>query len=132
MKLYELITILKPDLTEDEIKSFLDAISYFIQQNQGVFIDSQKPIKKPLFFENNKINQGFLMSIKFQLLPEKIETLKTFLKTKKELLRFMVLSTKEIKNKEQRKRSVDFINKKTQKEKVNLSEIEKKLEEILK
>jgi small subunit ribosomal protein S6 len=132
MNLYELILILKPDLTEEKIKSLQDTITSFIQQNQGVFVSLQKPIKKPLFFEDRRKDQGFLSSIVFRMLPEKIEQLKSFLKEKEEILRFMVVKNKETKEIKPKRVPQEPVTQKTPKQKVNLEEIEKKLEEILK
>jgi small subunit ribosomal protein S6 len=132
MNLYELILILKPDLTEEKIKSLQETIISFIQQNQGVFISLQKPVKKPLFFEDRKEDQGFLSSLAFRVSPEKIEQLKNFLKEKQEILRFMIIKNKETKEIKPKRRPQESVTQKTPKQKVNLEEIEKKLEEILK
>jgi len=122
MKHYELIYLISPDLSETEINVLENKIISFIQEEGGVLIETVKPVKK---------NEGNLLAdLIFQITPEKLEILGKKIKSENQILRHLILTRK-------KPRAVSEILTRPRKEiikpktKVELKEIEKKLEEIL-
>lgn len=129
MKLYELTYLISPELSEEELKVLQEKINSFIQEEGGILNKIDFSSKKILLsYPIRKKRESFLASLNFCLEPEKIENLEKKLKAEKSLLRYLIL-TKKI----QKKVSVSIPKKLTKgrKPKVELKELEKKLDEIL-
>lgn len=118
MKLYELTYIITPGLSEEEQKKLAEKVASFLQNSPT---------------EQN--SSGFLNSLTFNSDPEKIKELDASLKetsqikkyiiVKKEFSRVRIRAPRKLENKEKEEKTTD-------KPKVELKEIEKKLDEILK
>lgn len=154
MRHYELTYLISANLSEEETKSLLIKITSLIQKEEGVldnfsFDDSTKGvIRKKLAHPIKKQSQGYLINLKFSLNPEKLSGLEKKIKLENKIIRFMILivpPTKKVSLKEKRKFKTVPVLKEipahfkkpggavTEKEKkVELKEIDKKLEEILK
>lgn len=121
MKYYELIYLASSDLSEK--------INGFIQEEAGTIEKTTKPLKR---------EKEFLASLNFYLIPEKLENLKKKLDSEKQILRYMILAKKPLK----KTRFKEVLTKKTkfqeaadqhpEAKKVELEEIDKKIDEILK
>ena len=139
MRLYELTYFLSSNLTESESTSFSEKISSFVQENEGL-LDKNFSIKEDLGKRKlgspiKKEGQAYLGVLNFYFNPEKVEMLKTKLNSENQILRYIILAKKELK-KIKAYRSLPQVPKIEKKvrpfsEKVDLKEIEKKLEEIL-
>jgi small subunit ribosomal protein S6 len=145
MKLYELAYLISPELSEEELKSLREKISSLVQKEGGVLNEINFPNKKSLFFPIKKQKEAFLIDLTFYLEAEKLGNLEKELKSEKKILRYLIL-TKKIPS---AARSRPFIrrggiladkkvsevktkpSKKLAEPKVELKDIEKKLEEIL-
>jgi len=137
MKLYELTYLISPDLSEEEIRVLQEKINSLIQEEGRVLPDSTSNgglVRKTLAHPIKKNRSAFLSTLSFQLNPEELESLEKKLKAESKILRYLILTKpvpkvmvgKEIPTKLPRK-----IIKPKPKVKVELKEIEKKLEEIL-
>jgi len=128
MKQYELIYLISSNLPEEGLKSLQEKINSLIQEEGGFISDVNLTIKRKLFSPIKKNKEVLAVNLDFNFPPEKLEDLEKKLKLEKEILRYLIL-TKQIK-----KRMITplkarkFIKPKA---KVELKEIEKKLEEIL-
>jgi len=133
MKLYELTYLISPELSESELKSLNEKINSLIyQKGAGVLNEVKLPIKKRLGQLIKKQREAFLINLSFYLEPDKLGNLEQQLKSEKKILRYLILARPKIKIAKVRKRPTKVIPKIPVKEKkVELKEIEKKLEEIL-
>jgi small subunit ribosomal protein S6 len=137
MKNYELTYLIKSDLTEEEVKEFQEKIISLIQEKGGVLGKINSPLKKKLAYPIKKEGQAYLATLNFQLNPEELAGLEKKIKLKNQILRYLILTKKEakiipeaIKIPPIAKKRKEVIPEKEKK--VELEEIEKKLEEILK
>jgi len=132
MKLYELTYLISPELPEEELKSLQERINSLIQKEKGVLSGVKIPIKKKLAYPIKKQREAFLTDLSFYLEPDKLGSLEKELKSEKKILRYLILARPKSKIVKVRKRPTKVISKIPAKEKkVELKEIEKKLEEIL-
>lgn len=121
MKYYELTYLISPDLSEKEVFSFQEKIISLIQELGGELLGEVKtPMRKKM---------AYLATLNLHLSPKKLESLEKKLKSESQVLRYMILTKKVPK----RVPEVAIKPKKIikPKPKVELKEIEKKLEEIL-
>jgi len=144
MRHYELTLILSPDLSENEGGTFHNKIQSIIQEEDGIITETRNPIKKNLGhpIKNNK--EVFLTAIIFNLAAEKLGNLEKKLKAENQILRYLILNKPETKVSFAESKKMSFSSKilppkthaekeivKPKEKKVELKEIEKKLEEIL-
>ena len=131
MKPYELTYLISTENTEQEAKETQANIISLIQKEEGVLVEEKPFLIKQLAYPIKKLNQAFLATILFQLLPEKIEHLEKLLKSEKAILRYLIL----IKMPAKKMRPARIFKKpsiiKKKEGKVDLDKIGKKLEEIL-
>jgi len=143
MKTYELTYLISPELSLEEAQGLISKIEPILQKEEGVLIENkvQKTIR--LGYEIKNRRQAHLAVLVFQINPEKIRSLQKNLKEIPEILRFLISIVKPVKVKKEVPKKQ--IQKETSKEtpevtrkrpalkekKVELTEIEKKLEEIL-
>lgn len=154
MKHYELTYLINPELTQEQTANVEEIVKKHIQAKKGCLDKTfKKPIKKSLGYSIKKKKTATMSVLNFSLPSAEIEKLRQKLYLEKEILRFMLITKKLVKPKEKSKKRKDslirkskpiFISKKsaslkkeketqTKKEKkVDLKEIDKKLEEVLK
>jgi len=134
MKLYELTYLIAPELSEEEARDFSQKINSLIQNQGGILEKTEKPEKRSLGYPFKKgvkfIETAFVCSLNFYLKAQKLIILEQILQKEENILRFSFFK-KRIKKtpaKNQRRKKVH----KSKKKKVELKEIEEKIEEILK
>jgi len=130
MKYYELTYLISPDSLEEEVKDFQEKINSLIQTEEGILEQGVKPAKKKLGYQIKKKSEAFLGIQDFRLNPEKLGALEKKLKKEKKLLRYMILA-KKLPRVISKIPTKPVLPKAKKEEKVELKEIEKKLEEIL-
>lgn len=108
MKDYEITFITKEDLKDTPVKESLADFS-------GKILSTGIAQEKPFAYKIKKENRGFYTTVVFSLGPEKISSFQKKMALRDDVLRFLILSFKEVKQ---------------PKEKVALGEIIKKVEEI--
>jgi len=149
MKTYELTYIISPEISFEEVESATKEFESFIQSNKGVILKQENPTAKTLAYPIKKHASGFVGSIEFNLNPEKIGELQKELQKDGKMLRHMIIIKEAVKiKKERRTRSApvtaeepkkEVISEKENesakpaeiKEKIELKDIEQKLDEIL-
>jgi len=132
MKTYELTYLISSGLTEEQVRDLQNKISALIKEEGGLPIGEAPTLRKKLAYPIKKEAQAYLANVNFQLLPEKLMNLEKALKTDDQILRYLMLikrPTREIKK--PRMIIEPKIEKPKKEKKVELKEIEKKLEEIL-
>lgn len=133
MKLYELTYLISSDLSAEEIKSFPEKINSLIREEGGILSTTLSLVKIPLAYPMEKKTSAFLSTLSFQLSQEKLAGLEKRLKSEGQILRYFILAKpvpKIITGSPPSRVRVRKIVRKP-KPKVELKEIEKKLEEIL-
>ena len=148
MNYYELTCLTPPALSGQDVQEISQKIKNAIQEESGSLEKIILPVKKNLIYFAKKQDNAYLIIANFQLAPEKMKNLIKKLKSENQIIRYMLLNKKLLKEsikKESRRRipfSVGETDKKyageyssvapqTKNKKVELNEIDKKLKEIL-
>ncbi len=131
MKNYELTYLISSDVSGEELKNLSEKIKSFVQKEEGAIKKTTEPSKKELGYEIKEKREAFLSILNFSLNPEKLENLEKKLKTENQILRYMILNKDLSKKTLSVKRTSPKLKIK-ESEKVELKEIDKKIEEILK
>ncbi len=131
---YELTILVSPELNQEEAEDFLKKIESSIL-GIGEVLRSKKPKKINLSYLIKNRDKAFLTVTEFKTEPTQIETLKSQLEKEKDILRFLLIRRKEtqkkIKRRKIKKEEQPKIKVLKEKKKVELDQIEEKLEEIL-
>lgn len=136
MKYYELAYLISPLLTEEEAKTFHSNILSFIQKEEGILGTENILTRKLLAYPIKKQTQAHFAVLSFQMNQEKIANLDKKLKSESQVMRHLIIITKKPRL-ISKPEGVIPISRKAEKiapkkeKKVELQEIEKKLEEIL-
>jgi len=130
MRSYELTYLVLPEKSEQDLKKIENDITTFIEKKGGVLEKKERPARRKMSPQIEKINSAFLETYIFQLNPMELKNLKKELKEKKEIFNFIVLNKKRQRKTLREKKMTTKKVKKTE-PKVELAEIEKKLDEIL-
>ncbi len=132
MKSYELTYLISSDISEEEAKDLQTKITSLIQEQGGVLVQESPFLKKNLAYSVKEQSRAFLATLVFQALPDKLSALEKILKEESKILRYLVLTKLppgRIKPSRLLKKPKPEAPKKEKK--VELKEIEKKLDEIL-
>lgn len=137
MKSYELTYLISANLTEEKAKQLQDKVTSLIQKERGILDEKNVILRKKLAYPIKKQTQAFLAILTFQIEPGKLANLEKKIKSENQILRYLILIKPPIKEILVRRKKVpEIVPKKPfvplSKKKVELKEIEKKLEEILK
>jgi small subunit ribosomal protein S6 len=124
IRYYQLAYLISPELKKEEIEMVQKDLTSFIEK-EGVLDKVETPLKRMLFYPIKKKTEAFLGAIYFYLEPQKIKDLERKLKEEEKILRYLIVSEKAPKK-------IKIEKKLKKPEKVELEEIEKKIEEILK
>ncbi len=134
MQLYQLDYLISPEISEQDAQALGEKIKSLIEKDQGFIVKAELLSNKVLSYEVKNFTEAFLAGLSFNLEPEKLEELKKTLEMEKNILRYVIFKKKLLKEKP-RTRKVTKISKEIKiskpKQKVELKEIEKKLDEIL-
>lgn len=133
MKLYELTYLISPEISESELKLLEEKINSLIQEGGGVLHQLTLPIKKKMAYPIKKKREAFFSNLSFQLEAEKLENFEKKLRAEEKILRYLILTKPRLKEILVRRRLPRKVIAKipVKEKKVELKEIEKKLEEIL-
>jgi len=96
MRLYELNCLLSPDLlsSKEEGETFQKKIESLIEGEDGIVTDSKNPFKKNLGYPIKNKKEVFLITLNFNLSPEKLGSLEKKLKGESEIFRYLILTKK--------------------------------------
>jgi len=144
MKNYELTYLIPSDLSEEDLKNTSAKINSFIREETGTLEKITKPFKKNLGYPIKKKEDSFLISLNFSLDPDKLENLGKKLKAENQILRYMILirtpekitAKKRLQKKPMVPQRITGANESASRQskagKVELKEVDKKIEEMLK
>jgi len=152
MKTYELTYIVSPEITSEEAEAKAKEIESAIQSREGTISKQLNPIAKTLAYPIERRASGFFGVLEFKLEPEKLLELKEIIVKDKKIVRHMVLVKEPARIRKERRTRIKpepafTIEQKTEiesvkeeqtstskaeeKGKVELKDIEQKLEELL-
>ena len=136
MKLYELTYLIKPEIDEKELNLLSEKIKSLIKEKEGILGKENEPIKKKLGYQIKKKSLAYIRTLEFQLEPDKLLEIKKEIESQKDILRFLFVVKKIERHRPLLRTIPKTITKpplaeKEEKKKVELKDIEKKLEEIL-
>ena len=134
MKNYELIYLSSPDLSKEELSLLREKIFSLIQDVGGELLGSlaNTSVRKKLVSPVKNKDEAYFTTLDFHSEPGKLENLEKKLRLESQILRYLIL----VKPKPEKlfePKLAQILPRKTSKEKpkVELKEIEKKLDEIL-
>lgn len=149
MKTYELTYIITPEISSEEAEAKSGEIAALIQKNEGVVLKQTVPSAKALAYPVKKSASGFFGVLEFEIGPENLNKIKPVLTKDEKIVRQIITIKKTIKadKANRRKTKISGIFKtekspeetktqetsklKPEKEKVELEDIDKKLNELL-
>lgn len=151
MKIYDLTYIISTEASSEEAQSISKKIESFIQDKNGSIIKHQNPVAKTLAFPIKKHASGFMGFIEFQTEEENIKELNEELAKNEKFSRYMITikETSKLRKKRGTKKNTPSFTTHTKAEekteelkptpakptedaqKVELKDIEQKLEELL-
>lgn len=146
MKPYELTYIISSEITAEEAEAEAKDIESLIQDKEGVILKFEKPSPRTLAYPIKKQGSGFFGVLEFQLEPEHLGELKEKIQKDGKIIRHMLIIKNPAKiQKERRTKKKPLISSapigtieekayspdRQINKKVELKEIEKKLDEIL-
>jgi small subunit ribosomal protein S6 len=88
---YELIFIVRPDLTEDKLEATIENVKKFITNKEGVIADLQKWGKRRLAYPIKHFNEGHYTLVKCQMKPSTNRVLETSLRISEDVLRHLIV-----------------------------------------
>ena len=131
MKTYELNYLVVPEASGEELASLQEKLKSFIEEKEGKVSSIGKPEKIRLAYLIKRYAEAFLVEMIFMLPPNVLKDFDKKLGKEEQIIRFLLELKKVIKKPVKHKKRIrkkQLIKPKT---KVELTDIEKKLEEIL-
>lgn len=144
MKTYELTYIISSEITSEEAGAKAKDINSSIESEEGVILRSDSPIAKTLSYPIKKMGSGYFTVLEFQIEPEKLSGFEEKIKKDEKILRHLVTIKNPARLRKERRSARkplapvepasiadDKIATDEKDKKVELKEIEKKLDELL-
>lgn len=130
IKKYELACLVSPISDEKSVLEMQSSIANKIEEEKGRVIAQRSDVAKRSFgYEIKGYTDGYLVSFIFEVEPKSLVNIEKKLKEKKEILRYLLAFKKDIKF--DKREIPTFRPEQKPKQKVELKEIDKKIEEIL-
>jgi len=142
-KRYQLTCLFNTSADAEKINQIIEEIKQVIISNKGTPSEknySAEPVNKKLAYLIKKQNEALYWDFCFSISPKEISKLEHILKQKKNIIRYIIVNKKELKQKPIKK-PIDFkiidkiepLPKKVldREEKTKIEDLDKKLEEIL-
>jgi len=95
MRDYELVTILSPEVDEEEVSKTVDKLAASIDDKGGTVKETNKWGKRKLAYPLRKFMEGNYILTRFKLEPNFVKALETEIKGWEEVLRFLVIKTED-------------------------------------
>lgn len=149
MTLYELTYIITPEISSEEAEAKAREIESFVQKSEGAIIRQTNPSAKALAYPVKNSASGFMGVLEFQMEPENLQEFQKDLKKDEKIIRKMLI-VKEAPKRKKEKRSKpqtsgmiepdkkseeakpeELAKLRQDKEKIELKDIEQKLDELL-
>ncbi len=92
MRYYELLYVVQPHMSEEQLKEFMNTVAERIKAEGGEILKNEVWQKRTLAYPIKKFKQGYYILVHYRspvTAPKKIEE---FLRIKEDILRFMNIS----------------------------------------
>lgn len=96
MKTYELLTILKPNLDQEEVDAFADKLNSTIDSLKGKTTETEKAGRKRLPYEIKGYTDGYMMTTLFELPEDQVAELKRLIRINDNIIRTMFVEAKKV------------------------------------
>ena len=96
MKTYELLTILKPNLDQEEVDAFADKLNSTIDSLKGKTTETEKTGRKRLPYEIKGYTDGYMMTTLFELPEDQVAELKRLIRINDNIIRTMFVEAKKV------------------------------------
>ncbi|HDR16373.1 MAG TPA: 30S ribosomal protein S6 [Desulfobacteraceae bacterium] len=90
---YELVYIVKPELSDEQLEAKIETINQFITSHDGVIEDVQKWGKRKLAYPIKHAMEGNYVLIRFKIGTLTCKELETSLKISEDILRHLLIKT---------------------------------------
>ena len=132
MRFYEITYLISPDVSEEEVKSIQEKITSLVRGG-GILINNPFFQKRALACPIKKRHWAVFGTFSFQIKPEGLPEFEKKLRSEPRIIRYLLTRKDERKKGSEIPRPSAFKkkSKSPKREKVELKEIDKKLEEIL-
>ncbi|MDF2672621.1 MAG: ribosomal protein [Clostridiales bacterium] len=91
MNRYESLFVVKPTLTEEQLKAMVDKVKGVIEGGKGVVDNVDEWGKRRLAYEINHINEGYYFLVNFTSSPELPKELDRILRISDDVIRNLVI-----------------------------------------
>lgn len=88
---YELVYIIRPDVSDEAANEKVESISQFITAREGVIDDVQKWGKRKLAYPIKQCLEGTYVLVRFKMGPSKCQELESSLKISEDILRHLLV-----------------------------------------
>lgn len=126
MKTYQLTYLISDQTPEEERRTLQEKITSLIEKEGGVLNEVTLPTRRRLAYRIKKGREALMTSFNFSLEPSKMDSLEKELKSGKQILRYLILNKKPERVEKKR-----LLTRKPKAKKVELKELEQKIDEIL-
>ena len=96
MKTYELLTILKPNLDQEEVDKFTDKLESTISSLKGKALETEKAGRKRLPYEVKGFNDGYMLTTIFELPEDQVAEFKRLLRINDNIIRTMFVGASKV------------------------------------
>lgn len=93
---YELVYILSPKLSEEEVKKQNQSFIKFLEENGAKDVKENIWGKRALAYEIKGFSDGFYTQLNFEIDPEKVRAIDKKLKLIDEVVRFLIIKQEEV------------------------------------
>ena len=91
MRAYEIVYVIRPDLTDEERTNKVERIYSLITENGGKIEETDDWGKRSLAYEIRHYTEGYYGLTTFRLPPQAVEPLKERLNIDEEILRYQIV-----------------------------------------
>jgi len=95
MRKYELLIILNPDISEEDLENMVEKITQSIKKEGGEIGGVDKWGKRRLAYEIKRSKKGFYLLVQFSCEPQRIKEIERGLKFVEGIERFMTIALSE-------------------------------------
>ncbi len=92
MRYYELLYVVQPQMSEEQLKEFMSAVAERIKTEGGDILKNEVWQKRTLAYPIKKFKQGYYILVHYRSTVETPKKIEEFLRIKEDILRFMNIS----------------------------------------
>ena len=96
MKTYELLTILRPNLDQEEVDAFSDKLTSTLENLKGKSLEVEKIGRKRLPYEVKGYTDGYQMTTLFELPEDQVTELKRLISLNDNIIRTMFVEASKV------------------------------------